>query len=60
MTPKKTQEMKNEDDEYAGSTDMDEPGAPHFTLKGQFSLKNKFSTLLVLVRVTDLCFFFPL
>lgn len=26
VTPKKTPEKRNEDDEYAGSTDMDEPG----------------------------------
>lgn len=41
MTPKKTQEMKNEDDDYAGSTDMDEPGVLRSTLKGQFSLKSE-------------------
>lgn len=26
VTPKKTPEKRNEDDEYAGSTDVDEPG----------------------------------
>lgn len=33
VTPKKAQEMKNEDDEYACSTDVDEPGLLQITLK---------------------------
>lgn len=32
MTPKKTPEKQNEDDEYAGSTDVDEPGLHQTTL----------------------------
>lgn len=32
-TPKKTQNIKKEDDEYAGSTDVDEPGLYRFTVK---------------------------
>ena len=31
MTPKKTPEKRTEDDEYAGSTDVDEPGQSQTT-----------------------------
>lgn len=31
-TPKKAQDVKVEDDEYAGSTDVDEPGLYKFTV----------------------------
>lgn len=33
-TPKKTQDVKVEDDEYAGSTDVDEPGLYELTVTG--------------------------
>lgn len=32
-TPKKTPEKRDEDDEYAGSTDVDEPGLHKLILK---------------------------
>ncbi len=32
VTPKKTPEKRNDDDEYAGSTDVDEPGLHPTTL----------------------------
>lgn len=32
VTPKKTPEKRNDDDEYAGSTDVDEPGLNLTTL----------------------------
>lgn len=33
-TPKKTRDVKVEDDEYAGSTDVDEPGLYELTVTG--------------------------
>lgn len=49
-TPKKTRDVKVEDDEYAGSTDVDEPGLYELTVTGGKKRIGKSCSKYILLR----------